>query len=243
MDNDSGRGSRSNEPPKLANVRRLHLDDADGSNATSHRGVVRDRAPDRADHRRARPATPPINRPASTQNETPVVLDWRHAEASPPPTALERLGRSLHPPKSPSSTRPPIRSAETRSANTSEPTSNARRRQHSIASAGCSPTRRAGGAGHRQWTAERSADRSSGASDETPQRPKRQSAPHQPDRPRFRTWAPLHKVLQGVVASRPQNSIPRGIAKVKSKTQSLNLRSAIPGVRQATIVLGIAALS
>ena len=81
-----------------------------------------------------------------------------------------------------------------------------------------------------------------GASDETPQRSKRQSAPHQPDRPRFRTWAPLHKVLQSVVASRPQNSIPRGIAKIKSKTQSLNLRSAIPGVRQATIVLGVAAL-
>ena len=35
MDNDSGRGSRSNEPPKLAPVRRLHLDDGEGSSATA----------------------------------------------------------------------------------------------------------------------------------------------------------------------------------------------------------------
>ena len=35
MDNDPGRGSRSNEPPKLATVRRLHLDDGEGSSATA----------------------------------------------------------------------------------------------------------------------------------------------------------------------------------------------------------------
>jgi hypothetical protein len=81
-----------------------------------------------------------------------------------------------------------------------------------------------------------------GSSDETPRRPERQSAPHQPARPRLRTWAPLNRLLLGVVASRPQDSSPRGITKIMSKTRSLILRSAIPGVRQVTIVLGIAAL-
>ena len=81
-----------------------------------------------------------------------------------------------------------------------------------------------------------------GASDETPPRSKRQSAPHQPDRPRLRAWAPLHKVLRGVVGSRPRHSIPRGIAKIMSKTQSLILRSARPGARQTTVALGVVAL-
>jgi hypothetical protein len=36
MDTDSGRGSEPNEPPKLANVSRLHSDDAEASNATTN---------------------------------------------------------------------------------------------------------------------------------------------------------------------------------------------------------------
>jgi hypothetical protein len=36
MDNDSVRGSEPNEPPKLANVSRLHLDDVEASDATTN---------------------------------------------------------------------------------------------------------------------------------------------------------------------------------------------------------------
>jgi len=94
MDNESGRGSRSNEPPKLAPVRRLHLDDGEGSSATATEewyeterltGQITGRARD----------TSTIDRPAPSQSEAPAVLDWRHAEATPPPTALGRLRRTL----------------------------------------------------------------------------------------------------------------------------------------------------
>ena len=241
MDNDSGRGSEPNEPPKLANVSRLHLDDVEGSDATTNEewyeterlsGQITGRTP----------SDLPIDHPAPAQNETPVVLDWRHAESVPPPTALERLAHSL--------TRRNRRRRRGLLSAPQKPGAQTRRSRRAML-AGASKAAPAPPAPQQDGPAMQDigSGRPSGpqialrgASDETPQRSKRQSAPHQPDRPRFRTWAPLHKVLLSVVASRPQNSIPRGIAKTMSRTQSLILRSAIPGVRQVTIVLGVVAL-
>lgn len=91
---DSGRGSRPNEPGKLAIVRWLHLDDGDGSITTATEewyeterltGQITGGARSHA----------PGDRPAPANDRAPLVLDWRHAEATPPPTALERLGHSL----------------------------------------------------------------------------------------------------------------------------------------------------
>ena len=94
MGNDSGRGSRSDEPPKLATVRRLHLDDGVGSRAAATDEWYETECLTGHITGGARNA-PPTDAPAP--NEAAVVLDWRHAEATPPPTALKRLGRSLDP--------------------------------------------------------------------------------------------------------------------------------------------------
>ena len=77
MDNDSGRGSRSNEPPKLATVRRLHLDDGEGSSATAtEEWYETERLTGQITGRR----NAPHGRPASAStDEALVVLDWRHA--------------------------------------------------------------------------------------------------------------------------------------------------------------------
>src|SRR5664279_3154667 len=95
MGNDPGRGgSRSDEPPPLATVRQLHVDDADGSGVTATEewyeterltGHITGSA-----H-----STAPVHRPAPSQQGAPVVLDWRHAAPATPPTARERLGRTL----------------------------------------------------------------------------------------------------------------------------------------------------
>ena len=94
MGNDTGRGDRSNEPRRVAGVRHLHLDDIVGSNATAtdewyeterFAGQITGRAHSRS----------PADRP-DAQKQPPAVLDWRHAEAKPPPaTALQRLKRGL----------------------------------------------------------------------------------------------------------------------------------------------------
>ena len=90
MDNDSGRGSRSNEPPKLATVRRLHIDDGEGSSATAtEEWYETERLTGHITGRRNAPAVEPI------RDEALLDLDWRHADSAPPPTALQRLGRSL----------------------------------------------------------------------------------------------------------------------------------------------------
>ena len=94
MDTDSGRGSEPNEPPKLANVSRLHLDDVEASDATTNEEWYEtERLSGQITGRTL--SDLPINRPAPTQNGAPVVLDWRHAESMPAPTALERLAHSL----------------------------------------------------------------------------------------------------------------------------------------------------
>ena len=240
MDNDSGRGSEPNEPPKLANVSRLHLDDVEGSDATTNEEWYEtERLSGQLTGRT--PSNPPIDRPAPSQDGTPVVLDRRHAESVPPPTTLERLAHSL--------TRRNRRRRRGLQSAPQKPGTHPRRSAPAIL-AGASKAAPAPPAPQQDRPAAQ--DMGSGrlggpqialrgASNETPQRSKRQSVLHQPDRPRSRTWAPLHTVLLGV-ASRPQDSIPRGIAKIKSKTHSLTFRPAIPGVRQVTIVLGVVAL-
>src|ERR1019366_10398905 len=94
MGNDSGRGSRSNEPPKLAPVRRPHLDDGEGSSATATEDWYETERLTGQITGRTR-STSTVDRPAPSQNEAPVILDWRHAEPTPPPSALERLRRGL----------------------------------------------------------------------------------------------------------------------------------------------------
>jgi hypothetical protein len=93
MGNDPGRGGRSDEPPPLATVRRLHLDDVDGSAAATDEWYETERLTGHITGG-ARSA-PTADRPAPSQAAAPVVLDWRHASAGPPPTALQRLGRTL----------------------------------------------------------------------------------------------------------------------------------------------------
>jgi hypothetical protein len=96
MDNESGSwGSRSNEPPKLATVRRLHLDDGEGSSATATEEWYETERLTGQITSRAR-STSPTDRTAPSQNETPMILDWRHTDATPPTTtALQRLGQRL----------------------------------------------------------------------------------------------------------------------------------------------------
>jgi len=92
MDNESGSwGSRSNEPPKLATVRRLHLDDGEGSSATATEEWYETERLTGQITSRAR-STSPTDRTAPSQNEPPVILDWRHTDTTPTTTALQRLG-------------------------------------------------------------------------------------------------------------------------------------------------------
>jgi hypothetical protein len=94
MGNDPGRGGRSDEPQPLATVRRLHLDDVDGSSATATDEWYETERLTGHITGGARSA-PTADRPAPSQAAAPVILDWRHASAAPPPTALQRLGRTL----------------------------------------------------------------------------------------------------------------------------------------------------
>ena len=93
MGNDSGRGSRSNEPPKLATVRQLHLDGAEGSSATAtDEWYETERLTGQITGRRN---TPAIDQPTPPQSEALAVLDWRHASPPPPPRVRERLGAPI----------------------------------------------------------------------------------------------------------------------------------------------------
>src|ERR1019366_2581343 len=99
--NDRGREHRSNEP-QLATVRRLHLDDGDGSTTTATEEWYETERLTGQITGRARPATeewnepgrqpakipgpprhaPPADPPAPEQDDdAPIVLDWRHAPA------------------------------------------------------------------------------------------------------------------------------------------------------------------
>jgi hypothetical protein len=93
MSNETGRGSRSNEPPPLATVSRLSIDEN-----TPRSGA------DEADWYETERLTGQItgggrsaaaaDEPAIAPERTPV-LDWRHADPSPIPSAAQRLRRSL----------------------------------------------------------------------------------------------------------------------------------------------------
>jgi hypothetical protein len=94
MGNDAGTGGRSSEPPELATVRRLHLDDTAGSTATATEEWYETERLTGHITGGAR-STPPVDPPPPAQDGTPVVLDWRHGPAVSRPTALKRLGRTF----------------------------------------------------------------------------------------------------------------------------------------------------
>lgn len=90
MGNDPGRGgSRSDEPPPLAAVRHLHLDDVDATDEWYETERLSGHLTGGAQ------SATTSDRPAPSQQGAPVVLDWRHATPATPPTARERLGRTL----------------------------------------------------------------------------------------------------------------------------------------------------
>ncbi len=91
--NDRGQEPRSNEP-QLATVRRLHLDDGNGSTTTATDEWYETERLTGQITGRARHA-PPADAPAPAQNAASVVLDWRDTSAVPSPTALQRLRRSV----------------------------------------------------------------------------------------------------------------------------------------------------
>jgi hypothetical protein len=194
MDNDSGRESEPNEPPKLANVSRLHLDDVEASDATTNEewyeterlsGQITGRTP----------SDLPIDRPPPTQNGAPVVLDWRHAESVPTPTALERLAHSL--------TRRNRRPRRDLLSALQKAGAQPRRSRRAMlagptkASPAPAAPRQDGPAMQDIGSGRQSGPQIAlrGASDETPQRSKRKSAPHQPRAQGELTMAQIARAL------------------------------------------------
>ena len=93
MDNDSGRESRSDQPPPRATVRPLHLNEvAPDTGAAEDDWYETERLTGQITGRAGTTAT--IDPPAPTQ-DAPVVLDWRHEPVERSPTLLERLGRRV----------------------------------------------------------------------------------------------------------------------------------------------------
>ena len=93
MDNDSGRGSRSDQPPPLATVRPLHLNEV----ATDAGGAEDDWY---ETERLTGQITGRARSAAATEGRAvaPVpsqALDWRHADPEPAPSAAQRLRRGL----------------------------------------------------------------------------------------------------------------------------------------------------
>lgn len=90
--NDSGRGRGSSEPPELATVRRLHHDGTAGSTATETEEWYENERLTGQITGRGRGASP-TDQPTRASEQTPLILDWRHAE--PAPSAPRRLGLHL----------------------------------------------------------------------------------------------------------------------------------------------------
>ena len=90
MSNDTGRGGWPEERPTRASVRHLHGDEADGSGETATDEWYETERLAGQITGGGRAAGP-----AFSQREAAGVLDWRHVEIAPAPTALRRLGRSL----------------------------------------------------------------------------------------------------------------------------------------------------
>ena len=92
MDDDTGLGDRSHEPPPLAPVRQLRLGDFEGSTAAGEEWYETERLSGQIIGGAA--TEPPVDRQAPGHDQ-PVLLDWRHVQGTPAPTALQRLGQRL----------------------------------------------------------------------------------------------------------------------------------------------------
>jgi hypothetical protein len=90
---DRGGEDRGNEPP-LATVWRLHEGDEEDSCATTEEWYENERLSGHITGGAPRAITP-TERSAPAQEGAPAVLDWRFAQATPPPTARQRLGQAL----------------------------------------------------------------------------------------------------------------------------------------------------
>lgn len=92
MDTDSGRGSRSEEQPPLAMVRRLHLDElGPGAGIAEDDWYETERL---TGHITGRARSNP-GLEQRLQEAPAVVLDWRHTAATPPSTVLGEWRRAL----------------------------------------------------------------------------------------------------------------------------------------------------
>jgi hypothetical protein len=92
MDDDPGGRDRSHEPPPLAPVRQLRLGDFEGSTAAGEEWYETERLSGQITGGAA--SEPPVDRQAPGHDQ-PVLLDWRHAQGTRAPTALQRLGERL----------------------------------------------------------------------------------------------------------------------------------------------------
>lgn len=90
MDDDTGWGDRSHEPPPLAPVRQLRLDDAEGLTAAGEDWYETERLTGQLTGGAA--SEPPVDRQAPGHDQGHVLLGWRNAQATPAPTTLQRLG-------------------------------------------------------------------------------------------------------------------------------------------------------
>jgi hypothetical protein len=89
----TGGEDRGNEPP-LATVWRLHVGDEEDSGASTEEWYENERLSGHITGGAPRVVTP-LDGAAPAQEDAPAVLDWRHAQAMPPPTARQRLRQAL----------------------------------------------------------------------------------------------------------------------------------------------------
>ena len=93
MDDDTGSADRSHEPPPLAPVRQLRFGDGEGFTAAGDEWYETERLTGQITGGAF--TEPPVDRQPPGQDQGPVLLGWRNAQATPAPTALQRLGERL----------------------------------------------------------------------------------------------------------------------------------------------------
>ena len=93
MDDDPGWGDRSHKPPPLAPIRQLRFGDAEGLTAAGEEWYETERLTGQITGGAA--SEPPGDRRAPGHDQGSVLLDWRHVQSTPAPTALRRLGERL----------------------------------------------------------------------------------------------------------------------------------------------------
>ena len=93
MDDDTGSADRSHEPPPLAPVRQLRFGDGEGFTAAGDEWYETERLTGQITGGAS--TEPPLDRQPPGQDQGPVLLGWRNAQATPAPTALQRLGERL----------------------------------------------------------------------------------------------------------------------------------------------------